>query len=259
MNCIDLTSAKTAFNRFLQKYTNTNDPGFRLKVVHTFHVVENAKMLVELLQLPEEDCRLAQLIALLHDIGRFEELKITSELNNLHFDHASYGVKMLFEDGMIRDYIAADCYDEIIQTAILHHNKKEIPEDVEGKSLLHAQLIRDADKLDNFRVKIEEPTENLFPGRVNSVEAMEESVISDKVFMEILSENSVDIRDRITPLDYYVTILGFVFDLNFKESKKIILQKNYVNLMIDRYIYKNKNTGMHMEQIRSCILDFLNR
>ena len=259
MNCIDLISAKTAFNRFLQSYTNTNDPGFQLKVVHTFHVVENAKMLAELLQLPEEDCRLAQLIALLHDIGRFEELKITSELNNLHFDHASYGVKMLFEDGMIRDYIAVDYYDEIIQAAILHHNKKEIPENVGGKSLLHAQLIRDADKLDNFHVKIEEPTENLFPGRVNSIQAMEESAISAKVLEDLLSENSVDIRDRITPLDYYVTILGFVFDLNFKESKKIVLQKDYINLMIDRYLYKNKNTGMQMEQIRSCILDFLNR
>ena len=254
---IDLTAAKTAFSRFLKQYKNTNDPGFQLKVVHTFHVTENAKMLAELLKLSEEDIQLAQLIALLHDIGRFEELKITSELNNLYFDHASYGVKMLFEDHMIRDYIATDCYDAIIKAAILNHNKKEIQNRLEGKELLHAQLIRDADKLDNFRVKIEEPTENLFPGRVNSVKAMEESAISSKILQDLLSEKSADIHDRITPLDYYVTILGFVFDLNFKESKKIILEKNYINLMIDRYVYKNKNTGMQMEQIRSCILHFL--
>ena len=61
---------------------------FNLKVVHTYHVAENAKEIAEKLNLDQEDIELAELIGLLHDIGRFEELKVTKELNSVKFAHA---------------------------------------------------------------------------------------------------------------------------------------------------------------------------
>lgn len=45
----------------------------------------------EKLNLSKEDIKLAELIGLLHDIGSFEELKITNELNSVKFEHALYG------------------------------------------------------------------------------------------------------------------------------------------------------------------------
>jgi putative nucleotidyltransferase with HDIG domain len=49
-------------------------------VIHTYHVADNARNIAEKLKLSKEDIELAELIGLLHDIGRFEELKITKEL-----------------------------------------------------------------------------------------------------------------------------------------------------------------------------------
>jgi len=68
---IDIQKARIAFKEFLNRYGDKDTPGFNLKVVHTYHVVDNAITIARKLNLSEEDVCLAELIALLHDIGRF--------------------------------------------------------------------------------------------------------------------------------------------------------------------------------------------
>ena len=112
---IYIGKAKNTFKNFLEQYEDKKHLSFLLKVVHTYHVAENARKIAEKLSLSKEDIKLAELIGLLHDIGRFEELKITNELNSVKFDHALYGSKMLFEQGMIRNFIEDSQYDDIIK------------------------------------------------------------------------------------------------------------------------------------------------
>ena len=112
---VDIEKAKIAFKDFLNEYEDKSDLGFELKIVHTYHVAENAKEIAKKLNLSKEDIELAELIGILHDIGRFEELKITKELNSVKFDHAGHGSKMLFEKGMIREFIEDSQYDNIIK------------------------------------------------------------------------------------------------------------------------------------------------
>ena len=150
---IDIAKSKKLFNSFIEEYDNKSDAGFDLKVIHTFHVSDNSRIIAEGLKLSKEDIELAELIGLLHDIGRFEELKITKEFTGGKFDHASYGVKILFEKGMIRKFIEDNQYDEIIKKAIGNHSRLVIEEGLDERSLLHSKIIRDADKLDNFRWK----------------------------------------------------------------------------------------------------------
>ena len=162
---IDITKAKLELKKYLDKYEGKSDLSFNLKVTHTYHVAENSKNIAEKLNLSKEDIELAELIGLLHDIGRFEELKITKELNSIKFDHATYGSKMLFEKGMIRNFVEDSQYDEIIKKAIENHSKLTIEKGLNERELLHSKIIRDADKLDNYRVKQEEKIEVIFPKR----------------------------------------------------------------------------------------------
>ncbi len=60
---------------------------------------------------------------------------------------------MLFEKGMIRDFIENNQYDEIIKIAIDNHSRLTIEDGLNERTLLHSKIIRDADKLDNYRVK----------------------------------------------------------------------------------------------------------
>ena len=250
---IDIAKAKIAFKDFLNEYEDKSDLGFELKIVHTYHVAENAKKIAQELNLGKEDIELAELIGILHDIGRFEELKITKELNSVKFDHAGHGSKMLFEKGMIRKFIEDNQYDNIIKRAIENHSKLEIEKDLDERTLLHSKIIRDADKIDNYRVKKDEKVEAIFPKRVNKKEDMEESKMSDKVYNTILDKKCVDIHDRVTPLDFLVCILAFTFDLNFDVSYKIVKENDYINVLVDRFKYRDEETKNRMEKVRKII------
>lgn len=254
---IDLQKARIEFKNYIHNYDNLNDPGFNLKVVHTYHVVDNAMMIAKKLGLSDEDINLAGLIAILHDIGRFDELKNLKKFDSVGNDHAMFASKLLFDEGLINNFIDNDKYNNIIRKAIENHNKKSIEEGLTDKELFHAKIIRDADKLDNYRVKKEEKIENIFPGIVNNSADLENSLISDSVYNSILKEECVDIKDRKYPLDYWVCILGFTFDIYFKETLSIIKQNDYINILVDRFNYKNSNEKMN--EIRNIINTYIEK
>ena len=240
---IDISKAKIAFKKFLDKYEDKSDLSFQLKVVHTYHVAENSKYIAEKLNLSKEDIELAELIGLLHDIGRF--------------DHATHGSTMLFENGMIRNFIEDIQYDEIIKKSIENHSRLVIEKGLNERELLHSKIIRDADKLDNYRVKKAEKIEAIFPKRVNKKEDMEECLLSDKVYETVLNRECVNIYDRVTPLDFWVCILAFTFDLNFDVTYNIVKENDYINILIDRFDYKDTDTSIRRENIRNIINKFI--
>lgn len=65
-----------------------------------------------------------------------------------------------------------------------------------------------------------------------------------------MNNKCVDIHDRKTSLDYWLYVLAFVFDINYKETLKIIKKNNYVDIIIDRFNYTNNDTKIKMEKIR---------
>lgn len=253
---INIEKAQIALKNFLNSY-DKNEPGFELKVTHTYHVVKNAKEIATKLNLSEEDIKLAEIIALLHDIGRFDEITFFKKFDSVTFDHASHGVKLLFENNLIRDFIEDNSYDEIIKVAIDNHSRLSIQDGLDERGLLHSKIIRDADKLDNFRVKKEEQIEKIFPGQVKSRDDMENSVLSNKVYETVKNKKCVNIHDRVTTLDYWICVLAFIFDLNFKESYEMVKENDYINMLIDRFKYKDLETQNRMEEIRNIINNYI--
>ena len=144
---IDIEKAKKAFNEYVKKY-DPNDPQIYLKIKHIETVVSVAKEVAESLNLDEENVKLAELIALLHDIGRFEQVKrYHTFMDKDSINHAEFGTNLL-KEGLIREFIEDEKYDEIIRKSIYSHNKYSIDEELSEKELMHAKIIRDADKLD---------------------------------------------------------------------------------------------------------------
>ena len=254
---IDLQKARIAFKEFISNYNNQEDPGFDLKVVHTYHVADNAIMIAKKLGLSEEDVNLAGLIGILHDIGRFDELKNLKKFDSVGNDHAMFASKILFEEGLITKFIDTDKYNNLIKKAIENHNKKQIEEGLLDTELLHAKIIRDADKLDNFRVKKEERIENVFPGIVNSKDDIENSLVSDNVYNSVMKEECVDIKDRKYPLDYCICVLAFIFDLYFKETLLMVKENNYVDNLIGKFKYNISNEQMN--DIRKVLNEYVEK
>ena len=112
---IDIQKAKNIFKQYISNY-NPEDEKIKLKITHIERVAEISKDIAESLNLSKEDIKLAELIGLLHDIGRFEQAKrYNTFVDKDSINHGEYGVKILFEDGLIREFITTDKYDRILK------------------------------------------------------------------------------------------------------------------------------------------------
>ena len=242
--------AEKSFREYLKKY-DTNDGSIALKIKHTYEVVKKSEYIANGLRLDKEDIELAKIIALLHDIGRFEQIKEFGEFNDKKIEHAEFGVKALFENGLIRDFINEDKYDSIIYKAIYNHNKYKIEKNLNEKEILHCRIIRDADKLDNFRVKEKDKLEDIFP-KIYNEKTINYETISEKVYEDFMQHECIKLEDRKTIIDYWVCVIAFIFDLNLNVSLKYVKENNYIDTLVDRIDYKNTDTKQKMEDIRKC-------
>ena len=147
---IDKEKALKAFYEYVSRY-NPEDEKIMVKIEHIQRVAKNANDIAENLKLTREDIDLAWLIGLLHDIGRFEQVRLYHTFNDgKSVNHAEIGTKILFKNGLIREFIEDKQYDEIIKIAILNHNRPAIETGLTERQLLHSKIIRDADKVDIY-------------------------------------------------------------------------------------------------------------
>lgn len=257
---IDLVKAKHEFKEYLKEY-DLEDERVKLKVTHTYGVVTASEYLANKINLNKEETELSNLIALLHDIGRFEQSKVIKKVfdkaDTLYFDHAIFGVKILFDNNLIRKFIEDDAYDEIIKKAILNHNKYKIDEGLSKEELLQSKLIRDNDKTDNFRVKLTESLSVLLG--TDDMEKIKSDTISDKIYKDFIGEKQLLIEDRKTYLDSWVSYISFIFDYNFDEGLEYLKENNLVNKMFNRIEYTNPETIKRINIMRKVANEFLEK
>ena len=256
---IDIKKAEKAFEEYLRGYDLNNDK-IALKVTHTYGVVKASEILSKNLNLNEEDTNLSKLIALLHDIGRFEQSKASQDVYDnadaQFFDHGEYGVKILFEEGLIRKFVEDDSYDNIIKVSILNHNKLAIETGLTDKELLHAKLIRDNDKTDNFRVKLEESFKVLLG--TDDMDLISNEVISENIYQDFLNKRLIKYGDVKTCLDRWISYIAYIFDFNFDESLKYLKENDLINKNFDRIEYKNPDTISKINVMKKLSEDYVN-
>lgn len=254
---IDFKYAMSTFKEYLENFDSQYGK-IDLKIRHTYGVVKASEYIANKLNLNSEDVELAKLIALLHDIGRFEQIKQSdSFIDNKDIDHAILGNDILFKKNLIREFIEDNQYDNIISKAILNHNRLYIEDNLTERELLHAKIIRDADKTDNFRVKAEEDFENIIDN--SSKDILENDIISENIFNDFMNSKIIVREDRKTYMDFWVSYIAFIFDYNYKFGLEYIKEMNYINIIVDRLDYKNIDTKQKMEKIRKHALEFIDK
>lgn len=251
---IDLPFAMKAFDDYVAEYDSTLGP-IHLKIVHTYAVMDVTKALCLKKHCTQEETDLAMLIGLLHDLGRFEQYKKYQCFEDYKtVDHAAFSSELLFKDGLIRRFIVDPSYDEIIKVAIEQHNKYHVDPGIDAKMLFYVHMIRDSDKLDNFRVKETETMETLFG---ISYEQLIDETITDTVYEQFASHHLIFGPDRRTHLDMWLSYIAFIFDLNFPESRSYIIDNDWVNRSFDRVQPRDLATLNRYRALKQNILDYL--
>lgn len=243
--------AKEKLILFIKENFDINDDKIKHKLQHTFYVVDNAEYLAKKLSLSTEEIELAKLIALFHDFGRFYEARdcksFREDLNKM--DHAALGAKLLFNDNQIKKFIDNRKYDSIMKKAIENHSKYTLDvTNMTKDEILHCKIIRDADKLDSFRAKI---VSDIYTMANITRQDIEYSTVSDNIYNDFMKEKTILSKNRKTGLDIWVSYIAFIFGFYFNESIEVVRNKNYINILVDRFNYKNSTAKRQMEDIRN--------
>ena len=236
---IDYDKALHAFQTYVKNY-DANDGKVRLKIVHTMKVAELSEMIARGIGLDEENVQLAKVIGLLHDIGRFEQLRRFHDFRDyLTVDHAQLGVEILKENHLIRSFVEDEKYDDIIFQTISNHNKYAIADGLNKNTLTHAKIIRDADKTDIFRVHIEDPVDDFLFIKDDEIK---QSKISKEIEKQFYEGHCIASGGRKSGADVYVMRLAFMYDVNYVPALEYIQKQNYLRRMIDRIGFENPDT-----------------
>lgn len=223
------------FHNYVSKFYSSDiyiHKNIVLKEEHTVRVINNIVKLAKYLDLRASEINLAEVIALFHDIGRFEQFsKYQTYRDAKSENHALLGLQVI-EETKVLDCLAPE--EKIIITkAIAYHNVCSLPLQVESKVLLFSRLIRDADKLDSLDIIV-----NYMENRENEKnEALEDYPdtpdYSACLVADLLNNRNINYSQVKTVNDMKLTFLAWLLDVNFVPTLKKMKEKQYLERIIN--------------------------
>jgi putative nucleotidyltransferase with HDIG domain len=225
---------KTAIGLF-ESYVNSfselseiQERNFQIKKDHSVRVAYNAILLINKLGLEGIDEEIAFIAGIYHDIGRFRQFfEYNTFDDDSSIDHGDYSVDVLQEKGFISDMQPEE--QDLIYKIIKLHNKFEIPKKLSDKELFHTKLLRDADKLDIYKVLTDYYADtSKDPDHTLTWELPRGNHVSPEVAKDILSEKLVSKVKVKSEVDLKILQLSWVYDMNFKPSFEILLHNRYL-------------------------------
>ena len=244
-----------AFAEYVRNY-DPSDEKIKLKIDHTYRVAGLCQRIAESLGLSEPDVDIAWLLGMLHDIGRFEQIRRFGTFNDAQsVDHAEFGADLLFKECLIRKF-AEGYYEEcelarsgneeaeqiiknnehhnkdtgLLEMAIRQHNKYRVKEDLTERQRMFCDILRDADKVDIFKVNADIPMEIIYDV---TTEELKSGVISKEVLESFYKRETVLKSVRKSAVDHIVGHISLLFELVYKESYRQAKEQGYVYKLLD--------------------------
>lgn len=276
---------KKTFQEYTDRYDSTN-PKIKLKIDHTYRVADLCEQIAQSLELSAAEVDLAWLSGMLHDVGRFEQLRRYNTFSDAQsIDHARFAVELLYDEGLIADYVpeisttelVADArtwrsmgganesptaqsedmpLSDILQTlriAIGEHSAYRIQKGLDERTRMFCQILRDADKVDIFRVICDTPMEEVYGFQTKDILC---SAITPEVMQAFYEHHAVLRKLKKCPADYIVAHGSLTFELVYPESLRIAKEQGYLKQMMS-FQSENPDTAEIFEDLRKDLNDYL--
>jgi UTP:GlnB (protein PII) uridylyltransferase len=233
----DLDFFKKWFLDYVDQFSSPEyfiQENIKLKIEHTVRVCENILLLAKAEQVEEEGCRLAETIALFHDLGRFEQfVKYRTFKDSESENHALLGVKTLNKTRILSRLSIKE--KDLILKAVEYHNLMEISEYAENSMILlfYSKLIRDADKLDILKLLSENyEKEEKFRNPTLEFDLPNTPGFSENVVADILNNRMAKLADASNQNDLKLLRLSWIFDINFPATLSLLKERGYLNTIL---------------------------
>jgi hypothetical protein len=232
MNQSQLDELHSRFDGYVEPFLATDEEGIkniRLKIEHTRKVCEAMALLSAGEKLSENESRIASAVALLHDVGRFPQYRrwrtfLDSDSDN----HARLAIDVIREGGILAGIDPAEVL--LIEEAVRFHNLLEPPAIIQSPTRQYIDLIRDADKLDIWRVFVElqaQPPEERASAATLGLEDLPGTATEQCV--AALNSRAIVPLDTIRCFnDFRLLMISWVYDLTYSSSRRILRERGYI-------------------------------
>ena len=176
---------------------------------------------------------LAWLSGMLHDIGRFEQIRrYNTFVDSQSIDHAQLSADLLFSEGLLQllPVTLTKEQENILEVAIRSHSAYRLEPDLTEEEYTYCDILRDADKVDIFRVNCDTPKEDIY--NVTTEELLTSPVSSG--VKKCFDNRIAVIRSlRKYPADYIVGHICLYYELVYPLSRKIAREQGYLNKLLN--------------------------
>jgi hypothetical protein len=225
-----------------------------LKELHTENVGSNMVRIARSLLQNNGKVFMAEAIGLLHDIGRFPQYaRYRTFRDSISVNHGKLGAEVITRDNALKAIPRHE--QEIIIEAVRFHNAFSIPHVLDPETIFFLKMIRDADKLDIWRVFTEQFSMDM-PGRASAADLglPDLPMYSDSLLDCLREKRQATLAGLKTLTDFKIMQLTWVYDLNFAVSHRILSDSGHVDNII-AMLPQDDNVTAAVSVLRSYIKD----
>ncbi|SIN72137.1 HD domain-containing protein [Halodesulfovibrio marinisediminis] len=253
----DITTYQEWFAQYVAGYVQAGSDDQQyidLKRDHTLRVFENAKQIVDSLQLDSMTMKITLLGALFHDVGRFEQFRLYKTYSDREsVNHGILGCRILkYEQVLGHEPVEIQ---RAVRSVVAMHNKFVLPSALPEHIRVATHIVRDSDKLDIFPVLVSNFTHD---GSMNDVVNMglEEgaTLYTPEVLYNVLNGESVKYGDMQYVNDFKLLLSSWVFGLEYRASMRLLDERGLMVRLLDTL-----PALPEMEQVKQVVRDEIQR
>jgi hypothetical protein len=201
----------------------------QLKRAHTGFVVKNATLIADGEKFDALTREVALSAALLHDTGRYEQLRRFNTFKDSDsVDHAVFSHDIVKEKGWLGK--AGSTRPDAILAAVLYHNRRDLPDGLDDLTLAASHTVRDADKLDIFRVLQDQVEHTDWRKDSRAFWNLATDVPPNPVVVECIeNRRPVDYQNIKSLSDFVLIQVGWmVSGLNYGTSRRLCAERGHL-------------------------------
>ena len=247
-----LDAIRQWFDGYVQTFNDIDPEGLKnilLKIEHTRKVCEVMDILAAGEGLQPDEARIAAVVALLHDVGRFPQYRKWRTFRDSDSDnHARLAVEVIREEKLLEGLPTEESL--LIEEAVRFHNLLELPERVESPTMLFMRLIRDADKLDIWRVFLDQYALSADEQASAACLGLPDLPEFTPACVDALLGKKVVRLEQCRVLnDFKLLQVSWALDLGFATSYRLLLERNYIPHLAKTLTGQNDDVGHAVEEI----------
>lgn len=232
----NLENLKQWFSRYVQSFYSP-DPvvqqTMELKEKHSLSVCNEILNIGKKLILSDNNLRIAEAMALFHDIGRFEQFtRYKTFVDKKSENHGELGVKLLQQEKALAD-LNEDTQDLILKV-ISYHNRLSVPENESPACIYFSKLLRDADKLDIFNlVSNYYHLSNSERSAAVELDLPDTPTVSDEVMIGLYDGRIIGMQHLRSLNDFKLLQMAWIYDINYQPTFQMIHERGYLKKIRD--------------------------